>query len=101
VPTWTDEAFRTTVAEAIAEFVPEARRDPVMIAAFIERIHYVPIDAKGTNGWPALKSLMRADVVGRSTFPWRQRCSAISQNGCTRMTSPIQEPDRGGETLWP
>ena len=59
----TDTAFRNMVAEAIAEFVPASRRDPEMIAAFVERIGYVSIDAKGTGGWDALRALMRPDVV--------------------------------------
>ena len=59
----TDADFRTMVAEAIDEFVPEARRDAAVIAQFLARLHYVTIDAKGEGGWPALKALMRDDVV--------------------------------------
>ena len=59
----TDAAYRTQVAEAIAEFVPKARQDAVAIAQFIDRIHYVAIDAQGTNGWNKLRGLMRENVV--------------------------------------
>lgn len=59
----TETAFRTMVADAIAEFVPAARRDPAQIAGFIERIGYVSIDAQGTGGWDTLKALMRPGVV--------------------------------------
>lgn len=59
----TDEAFRQMVAEAIAEFVPKDRRDDKMIAAFLERVGFVSIDAKGTGGWDALKARMRPGVV--------------------------------------
>ena len=58
-----DAEFRTMVAEAIAEFVPAARRDEAVIAAFLERLAYVAIDAKGETGWPELKAAVRMDVV--------------------------------------
>ncbi|WGV17177.1 glucose-6-phosphate dehydrogenase [Fuscovulum ytuae] len=59
----TDEAFRQMVAEAIAEFVPGDRRDDKMIAAFLERVGFVSIDAKGTGGWDQLAARMRPGVV--------------------------------------
>ena len=59
----TDEAFRALAAEAIAEFVPEARREASVIAGFLERLSYVPIDAKGEGGWAALQAKMRGGVV--------------------------------------
>ena len=59
----TDASYRAQVAEAIAEFVPKDRQDAEVIAAFLDRLHYVAIDATGTNGWSALKALMRENVV--------------------------------------
>ena len=59
----TDEGFRAVAAAAIAEFVPEARRDAAVIAQFVERLSYVPIDAKGDGGWARLKAKMRDGVV--------------------------------------
>ncbi|MCZ8154161.1 MAG: glucose-6-phosphate dehydrogenase [Rhodobacteraceae bacterium] len=59
----TDEAFRQMVAEAIAEFVPKERREDKVIAAFLERVGFVSIDAKGTGGWDQLAARMRAGVV--------------------------------------
>ncbi len=59
----TEEAFRAQVSEAIAEFVPQARRDAAVIAEFLARIGYVSIDAKGTGGWNTLREKMRAGVV--------------------------------------
>ncbi len=58
-----DAQFRDQVAGAIAEFVPEARRDPKVIAEFLARIFYVSIDAKVEGGWEKLKALMRPNVV--------------------------------------
>ena len=49
-----DEAgFRSMIAAAIAEFVAKDRQDKAMIAAFLDRISYVPIDATGEGGWSA------------------------------------------------
>ncbi|WP_434612740.1 glucose-6-phosphate dehydrogenase [Tabrizicola sp. M-4] len=58
-----DAGFQKMVAEAIAEFVPAERQDKAAIKAFLDRVGYVSIDAKGTGGWDALKSRMRENVV--------------------------------------
>ena len=57
-----DAAFRDEVRAAIAEFDP-SRADSTDLPGFLDRFAYVPIDAKGEDGWPQLKSLMRPDVV--------------------------------------
>jgi glucose-6-phosphate 1-dehydrogenase len=59
----TDEQFRTWANDAIAEFVPNSKRDADTIARFLERLSYVAIDATGDSGWDRLKSAMRQDVV--------------------------------------
>ena len=59
----TDGDFRQMVAEAIAEFVPKDRREDKAIAAFLERVGFVSIDAKGTGGWDQLAARMRPGVV--------------------------------------
>lgn len=59
----TDESFRAMVAGAIAEFASKSLQDPAKIAEFLTRIHYVPVDAKGTGGWGALQAHMRENVV--------------------------------------
>ena len=58
-----DAGFRAFVAEAIAEFVPARARDPQAVARFLEHLHYVSVDAKGTTGWKDLGKLIRKDVV--------------------------------------
>ncbi|GAB1363850.1 hypothetical protein MASR1M32_30860 [Rhodobacter sp.] len=58
-----DEDFRRLVADAIAEFLPETQQDKAVIAEFLERLHYIAIDARGEAGWPQLKALIRPDVV--------------------------------------
>lgn len=56
-------AYREDVHGALKEFVRPDRLDPEIVSAFLDRLHYVPIDAKDTDGWEALAGLMREDVV--------------------------------------
>jgi len=58
-----DAGFRAFVAEAIEEFVPAKARDAEAVARFLEHLHYVSVDAKGTTGWKELGKLIRKDVV--------------------------------------
>ena len=55
--------YRDMVAEALQEFVPAARYDRDFVAAFLGRVFYVAIDAKGSAGWQVLADMMRSDVV--------------------------------------
>jgi glucose-6-phosphate 1-dehydrogenase len=55
--------YRRTVGEAIAEFVPDRHRTPETVAAFLDRLDYVRIDATGTDGWADLARIMDRDVV--------------------------------------
>ncbi|MFA9229143.1 MAG: glucose-6-phosphate dehydrogenase [Pseudomonadota bacterium] len=59
----TDIAFREMIAAAIDEFVPKERIDAATVAGFLERISYVPIDAKGDSGWAPLRAKMRPSIV--------------------------------------
>jgi Glucose-6-phosphate 1-dehydrogenase len=40
-----------------------ASTQPGTLDAFLERVHYVAVDAKGEGGWQALQEMMRADVA--------------------------------------
>lgn len=59
----TDDDFRTLVRDALVEFVSPKEQDTTKIAALLERVHYVSIDAKGTKGWEDLKKLLDPKVV--------------------------------------
>ena len=59
----TTEAFRQSVGAAIVEFLPEKHHDDDAIAAFLERLSYVRIDASGTDGWSDLAELMEGDRI--------------------------------------
>jgi glucose-6-phosphate 1-dehydrogenase len=56
-------AWRAMVRDAIMEFVSDAKKDPATIEAFLQTLSYVPLDAKGTDGWQELSDLMRPDVT--------------------------------------
>ncbi len=57
------DAFRASVAEALDTFVAKDKRDTGDVAAFLDRISYIPVDATGEGGWQALKDTIRDDVV--------------------------------------
>jgi len=58
-----DDGYRSFVSESIAEFVAERKQDKTAVSEFLKCIHYVPIDALGKDGWPALAKLMRPDAI--------------------------------------
>ncbi|WP_299141046.1 glucose-6-phosphate dehydrogenase [uncultured Tateyamaria sp.] len=55
--------YRALIAEAIAEFGGGRACEDGTLDGFLERLHYVPIDARGEKGWADLAGLMRDDVV--------------------------------------
>ncbi|MBY6157208.1 glucose-6-phosphate dehydrogenase [Pseudooceanicola nitratireducens] len=54
----TRDEFRQIVAEAIAEFNTSKDCETGTVEAFLERIDYVNVDAKGEDGWKDLSDLM-------------------------------------------
>lgn len=61
-------AFRAQVQAAIAEHVGAAKQDAQQIAAFLDILDYVPIDAKGTAGWDDLKARVRPEMINAFYF---------------------------------
>ena len=55
--------YRDMIEGAIAEFGGDEKKDKAGIAAFLERLEYVTVDAKGEGGWSELAKLMRDGVV--------------------------------------
>ncbi|SHI32987.1 glucose-6-phosphate 1-dehydrogenase [Palleronia salina] len=58
-----DEGYRQDVRDALKEFLAKADQSEEQIAAFLSRLHYVSIDARGEDGWKELNQLMRDGVV--------------------------------------
>ncbi|MCW1919417.1 glucose-6-phosphate dehydrogenase [Rhodobacter sp. KR11] len=59
----TDEAFRALIKSSLEEFVAKDRQDPAQIAAFLDHLSYIAVDAKEEAGWEALKATLRPNVV--------------------------------------
>ena len=58
-----DAGYRREIKAALDEFLDKKGRDAKTIKAFLDRLHYVTIDATGEGGWKALKKRVREDVV--------------------------------------
>ena len=58
-----DEGYRALIKDALEEFIPKADRASKDVANFLEKLAYVSIDAKGTNGWKELAKAIRSDVT--------------------------------------
>ena len=56
-------AYQALALAAIEEFVAEDKRDAAKMAAFIERLAYVAIDARIEGGWEKLSSMIRPNVI--------------------------------------
>ncbi len=56
-------AFRAQVATSIATFAPASLKQQDLVAAFLERLSYVTVDATGESGWASLAEHLRDDVV--------------------------------------
>jgi len=58
-----DEGYRAFAKSAIEEFVRKPKRDPKVIAAFLDQLHYVTVDATGNTGWCELAEKIRPGVI--------------------------------------
>jgi glucose-6-phosphate 1-dehydrogenase len=58
-----DAGYRALVAEAVREHLEPEKRDEESLAAFLETVHYVTVDARGDAGWKELCALIREGTV--------------------------------------
>ena len=56
-------AYRAFVAAALEEHVPKCHLRGAAVAAFLDRIDFVTLDAAGETGWAALTGKVRPNVV--------------------------------------
>ncbi|MFV2034222.1 MAG: glucose-6-phosphate dehydrogenase [Halocynthiibacter sp.] len=68
-----DSGYRDFARSAIENFVVPGKHDAGKIEAFLDRLHYLAIDATGDSGWPALAGMLRPDVVRAFYFSVRPR----------------------------
>ncbi|WP_299725713.1 glucose-6-phosphate dehydrogenase [uncultured Tateyamaria sp.] len=87
-------SYRDFVGEAVREFGGEETKADGKLAAFLERLHYVPIDARGEAGWRELAALMRAGTVHAFYFSvapslFGDLAERLNQHGLTDEDSRI------------
>ncbi|MHC0054985.1 glucose-6-phosphate dehydrogenase [Actibacterium sp. D379-3] len=58
-----DAEFRALAHEAITEYVAPDKQDDDCIAAFLDRLSYLKVDARGQEGWVELAGRIRKGVV--------------------------------------
>ncbi|WP_321832653.1 glucose-6-phosphate dehydrogenase [Thalassovita sp.] len=58
-----DAAFQKLVKDALAEFNPGPKPDADQLKGFLAALHYVKVDAMGTDGWKELAGKMREGKV--------------------------------------
>ena len=64
----TDDAFRDMARAALCEFLPEDRKAEGLIDAFVQRLHYVPLDASDPDGFSELAATIGDISDGLSIF---------------------------------
>ena len=63
-----DNRFRDMAGEALARFLPDARKDEALIASFLERVSYQPLDASTIDGFADLATKLGEISGGLSIF---------------------------------
>ena len=66
--TLTVDAFRDMARAALSEFLPEDRKAEGLIDAFVQRLHYVPLDASDPDGFSELAATIGDISGGLSIF---------------------------------
>ncbi len=56
-------AYRKFVSEAVQDYAQPGRAGAKALKDFLERVFYIKVDAKGTEGWSELAATIRPDVV--------------------------------------
>ncbi|WP_420863360.1 glucose-6-phosphate dehydrogenase [Algirhabdus cladophorae] len=58
-----DAGYRDLIRLAVAEFDADSAKDTAKLDGFLAQLSYVTVDARGTQGWDTLATLVRPDVV--------------------------------------
>ncbi|MEO0400866.1 MAG: glucose-6-phosphate dehydrogenase [Pseudomonadota bacterium] len=86
--------YKSFVAEAIREFGGGRACEDGTLDGFLDRLDYVPIDARGENGWADLAGLMRSGVVRAFYFSvapslFGDLAERLNQHGLTDSESRV------------
>jgi glucose-6-phosphate 1-dehydrogenase len=63
-----DAGYRAFVREAVEKYVHRKKIDPGTLDAFLERLTYFTVDARGETGWKDLAKSVRGDVINAFYF---------------------------------
>ena len=58
------QEYQAFAREALEKYVPEDERDEESLARFLDRLHYLALDAKTDPGWDELKAMLDAGDGG-------------------------------------
>ena len=89
-----DSGYRDMLADAIKEFGGAEKTDHKKLDAFLKNLSYVPIDARGENGWRTLAGHMRHKTVRAFYFSvgpglFGDLAERLNNHGLTDKTSRI------------
>jgi glucose-6-phosphate 1-dehydrogenase len=90
-----DEEFRQFAAEALKKHVPDKELQAKVAASFLQRFHYVSVDAKSERGWSDLASLLgdservRAFYLAVSPSIFGDIASRLHENRMVRERSRL------------
>ncbi|WP_421726703.1 glucose-6-phosphate dehydrogenase [Bauldia sp.] len=54
-----DEAYRENTRQALVDHVPESERDGTTVDSFLDRLHFISVDATGDAGWSDLAEALK------------------------------------------
>ncbi|MEM6664850.1 MAG: glucose-6-phosphate dehydrogenase [Pseudomonadota bacterium] len=99
----TPEAYREHAEAALNEFVKPADRDGEVMARFLERVDYVKVDAKSSEGWADLAArfegrdeVIRAAYLAVAPSVFAPTCARLRENGIiTPLTRLVVEKPLG------
>jgi glucose-6-phosphate 1-dehydrogenase len=55
----TDAEYRAATKQALHDHVAESDRETTTVETFLQRLHFVPVDAKAESGWADLATLLK------------------------------------------
>jgi glucose-6-phosphate 1-dehydrogenase len=55
---WSREEFQSEFKKSYAKYVPQHEQDEETLEAFLDILHYLPVDAMGDSGWDGLATLI-------------------------------------------
>lgn len=93
---WSRAEFQSEFQKSYAKYVPEHEQVADTLKAFLDTLHYLPVDAMGDDGWDGLTTLInknpnpvRAFYLSVAPFLFGPIASRLSQYGIATPDSRI------------